>query len=90
LEIVQQFKFHTRVRKDGETLSDYVAELCSLAEFCNFKDSLEVMLWDRLVCGINDEGTQKKLLTEATLTYLLENLGDCQPRHNSPFGDTGW
>ena len=65
-EIVQRFKFHTRVRKAGETVADYVAELRSLAEFC---DSLEAMLRDRLVCGINNTVTQKRLLAETTLTY---------------------
>ena len=30
---------------------------------------LEVMLHDRLVCGINNEGIQNKLLAEADLTY---------------------
>ena len=50
-------------------MSNYVAELRALAEFCNFGDSLELMLRDRLVCGINDETTQRLLLAEAELTY---------------------
>ena len=27
------------------------------------------MLWDRLVCGINDDSIQKRLLAESNLTY---------------------
>ena len=50
-------------------MSNYVAELRALAEFYNFGDSLELMLRDRLVCGINDETTQRLLLAEAELTY---------------------
>ncbi len=46
----------------------YVSELRTLAEFCNFT-SLEEMLRDRLVCGINHDRTQNRLLSEAKLTY---------------------
>ena len=48
-ETIQRFKFHTRVRKTGETVATYVSELRSIAEYCNFGSSLEEMLRDRLV-----------------------------------------
>ena len=47
----------------------FVAELRALAEFCNFGDTLNVMLWDRIVCGINDDATQRRLLAEPDLNY---------------------
>ena len=47
----------------------YVAELRALAANCNFKDTLDVMLRDRMVCGINDTATQKRLLAEPKLTF---------------------
>ena len=50
-------------------MSTYVAELQALAEFCNFSETLELMLHDRLVCRINDETTQRLLLFESKLTY---------------------
>jgi len=68
-EIVERFKFHSRVRKPGESVATYVAELRALTEFCNFGDTLEVMIRDRLVCGINDTVLQKRLLAESELTY---------------------
>ena len=68
-EIVERFKFHSRFRKPGESVSTFVAELRRLAEFCNFGDSLETMIRDRLVCGINDEQIQKRLLAESELSY---------------------
>ena len=46
-----------------------MAELHSLSEYCNFGDTLEVMIRDRLVCGINDDGIQRRLLAEQDLTY---------------------
>ena len=67
-EIVQRFKFHTRFRRQGESVAKYVSELRSLAKFCNFTN-LEEQLRDRLVCGINEEKTQNRLLAEKDLTY---------------------
>jgi len=46
-----------------------VAELRSLAEYCNFGDFLEKMIWDCLVCVVNEEGNQRILLAEGNLTY---------------------
>ena len=60
-EIVERFKFHSRVRKAVESIATFVAELRSLSEYCNFGPSLEDMLRDRLVCGVNDHAIQKHL-----------------------------
>ena len=68
-EIVDRFKFHSRSRKPGESVARFVAELRALAEFCNFGDTLNVMLRDRIVCGINDDATQRRLLAEPDLNY---------------------
>ena len=58
LEIVQRSKFYSRLRKPGENISSYVAELCALAEYCNFRRTLDVMIRDRLVSGISDDSIQ--------------------------------
>ena len=57
------------MRREKESVHNYVAELRSIAQFCNFGATLDAMLRDRLVCGINHEETQKKLLGESALTY---------------------
>lgn len=67
-KIVQYFKFNSRWRKPGESVSTFVAELRVIAVYCNFGDMLEDMLRDRIVCGINDTVIQKQLLTETKLT----------------------
>ena len=64
-EIVERFKFHSRNRKDGEGVATYVAGLRKLTEHCNFGE----MIRDRLVCGINDEKIQRRLLAERELTF---------------------
>ena len=67
--IVQRFNFHSRPCQQGESVSAYVAELRKLSEYCQFGDTLSDMLRDRLVCGINDRKLQRRLLSEAALTY---------------------
>ena len=54
------------MRKPGETVATFVAELRSIAEFCNFGASLEDILRDQIVCGIS---IQQKLFAEKALTY---------------------
>ena len=68
-EIMQRYRFNTRVRHSHETVSTYLAQLKQLAEYCNYGDSLPMMLQDRLVCGIAQQQWQKRLLVEDDLTY---------------------
>ena len=67
--IVQRFKFNTRVRGASESIRTFVAELKKLSEFCEYNDSLEEMLRDRLVCGINNRRIQQRLLSERSLSF---------------------
>ena len=69
LSIVQRFKFYNRTRSKEESIATYVAALRALAEYCEYGDSLNIMLRDRLVCGVNHEGIQRRLLSEKDLTY---------------------
>ena len=68
-EVVESFRFFSRVRQPGETVADFIAKLRRLAEDCNFESTLERMLQDRIVCRINDDAIQKKLLAEEKHTY---------------------
>ncbi len=47
----------------------YVAELRRLSQHCEFGTALGDMLCDRLVCGIGDARTQRRLLSEADLKF---------------------
>ena len=68
-ESVQRHKFNNRFRANGESIYDFVAALRHLAEYCNFGGSLENMLRDRLVSGVNNEKMQRRLLSEGELTF---------------------
>ena len=62
--IMQRFKFNSRIRAAGESVSKYIAALCSLREYCQYNDTLKEMLHDRLACGVNRDGIQQHLLAE--------------------------
>lgn len=64
--IVQRFKFHSHFRKSGQSVANFVAELRQLSQHCEFGAVLDDMLRDRLVCGINDDAIQRRLLSETT------------------------
>ena len=73
-KITERFKFNTRDRKDGELLSVYLAELRRLTEHCDYRDQLEDMLRDRLVCRIKHERIQQRLLSEGDSLMLQRAL----------------
>ena len=66
---VHRFAFNSRSRKSGESVADFVAHLRQLSEHCDFGETLNDMLRDRLVCGIDNDQYQRRLLSEANLTF---------------------
>ncbi len=94
--MLQRFKFNSRSRQPGETVSTHLSKLRSIAEFCNFGELLDDMLTDCIVCRINDDKMQHRLLAESCLilkraieiAYSLETVaqnvyGTLQPTGNS-------
>lgn len=55
-------------------MADFLSELRTLAEFCEFEDNLDIMLRDRLICGISDNSMQRRLLAEGDKLSLPETL----------------
>ena len=60
--IVQRYKFYNRAREEGESIADFVASLREITKYCDYRDTLNMMLRDRLVCGVNHQAIQKRLL----------------------------
>ena len=54
-EIIQWYKFYTCNRQPSKPITDYVARVRALTEYCKFGDTLNSMLRGRLVCGMNNE-----------------------------------
>ena len=66
--IVSSFKFNLGSQQLGESITMYVSELRKLSEFCEYGETLEDMLCDRLVCGLAERQVQQCLLVEGDLT----------------------
>ena len=68
--IVMRFRFNSCVRNHGESVAAFVARLRELADKCKYPaDIVGEMVRDRLVCGIQDDRLQRRLLAEPKLTY---------------------
>ena len=46
-----------------------MASLRQIAKYCEYNDTLNMMLRNQLVCGVNHQTIQKQLLGEKELTY---------------------
>ena len=74
----ERYKFNTRAQKPDESIDDYLASLKTLAKTCNFCECLKTsLLRDRIVLGVIDEHTRKRLLREGKLT-LKKALDICR------------
>ena len=63
LVIVERFRFHRRNQHPDELVAKFVGELRRLTRNCEFRDHLDEALRDRFVCGIQNEATQKRLVS---------------------------
>ena len=79
-EMVQCSHFNSHYRKPGESVATFVTELHALAEFCNYSDSLDDMIRDRVMCRIMNSKIQQRLLAEkpATLKRAVEIAQDME------------
>ena len=68
-EIIQWQKFYTCNRQSSKSIADYVARLRVLTEFCEFGETLNSILRDRLGCGVNNEQLHCQVLAEQHLTF---------------------
>ena len=70
-DIYKRYQFNKRDQESHESLIDlYVASLHTLAKTCNYGSLLDSLIHNRIVVGIRDNGTQKRLLQEAKFTLI--------------------
>ena len=71
-ETYERYVFNKLDRQQGESFDSYLTALRSLIKTCNFGTLQDNLLRDRVVLGIRENSTRKKLLAESKLT--LENV----------------
>ena len=60
-EIYERYQFNKRDQESGESIDSYVASLRTLAKTCNYGSLLDSLILDRIVVGIRDNDTRKRL-----------------------------
>ena len=70
-ETYERYTFNRRVQDVGETFDTFVADIRRLAESCKFGALEESIIRDRIVIGLRDDPTRRKLLqTRKHLTSI--------------------
>ena len=59
--------FNNRSQHDGKTIDQYVTDLKTKAQTCEFKELKDSLIRDRIVCGIRCDKTRSRLLREPDL-----------------------
>ncbi|KAG8139073.1 hypothetical protein E2320_001854 [Naja naja] len=75
--IARRHAFRQRTQAENESVSEYVAAPRSAALHCGFRDQLDEMLLNQLVCGVRDLRLQRRLLAKADLT-LKQGIEEAQ------------
>ena len=73
----ERHKFNTRNQQPGETIDQYVIDLKTKAQTCEFAELKDGLIRDRIICGIICDRTRARLLKEGELT-LQKALDICR------------
>ena len=63
-----RFKFFNVKQQENQPVDDFINELRTKAQKCEFLELTESLIRDRIVCGINNLKLQERLLREPDLT----------------------
>lgn len=69
LVIAERFRFYKAQQMPGQSISDFIVQIKKLSHTCNFGSFLQDALRDKLVCGIESESIQRRLLSVDNLTF---------------------
>lgn len=67
-EIAESYKF-SKAEQGSKSIKEFIVELKSLAQKCNFEIFLDRALRDKFVCGVRDNQLRSKFLKESNLTF---------------------
>lgn len=67
--VYERHKFYQKFQKDGEPFDTFLMEIRHLIRTCEFGETENEMLRDRIVMGMADKRVQARLLGTTDLTY---------------------
>jgi len=73
----KRYLFNQRIQQPGEAIEDFVADLHKLSSTCQFETLEDSLIRDRIVVGIRDEPTRRRLQQQKKLT-LSEAIDACK------------
>lgn len=76
-EVYERYVFHRRQQEPGESFDTFVGDLRRLVKSCDYGVIEESMIRDRIVLGIRDDATRKKLLQTRKLD-LMKAIDICR------------
>ena len=76
-----RFRFFSYNQVDGQSVDEYVTELKSRSEHCEFGELKNSLIKDKIVLGVNSKKVQERLLREAELS-LEKAIQICRAAEN--------
>src|ERR1043165_5160471 len=76
-EVYERYVLHRRQQEPGETFDSLLGDLRRLIKTCEYGSAEESTIRDRIVLGIRDDATRKKLLQTRKLT-LTQAVDICR------------
>ncbi|CAB4045301.1 Hypothetical predicted protein, partial [Paramuricea clavata] len=64
----ERFKFFNVKQQENQPIDDFINDLKTKAQECEFKELTESLIRDRIVCGVSNLKLQERLLRESDLT----------------------
>ena len=69
--IHERAKFHQRKQQQGESAEVFIRSLFDLAKYCDFGNSKDKQIWDRIVIGAQDKQISRRLQAKADLDLAM-------------------
>ena len=67
-ETYERYLFRCRMQQEGETIEQFITDLKTKAQLCNFKDLQDSLIRDQIVMGVRDKKITERLLREPELS----------------------
>jgi len=67
--IYERARFNMRVQSPGESMEDFITDLCKLADSCEYENFREQLIRDRIVVGVADRRLSERLQLLDGLDY---------------------
>ena len=87
-QIVERYNFHKRTQQPGESVLQYVSDLCTLATTCNFGVNLDEIIGDRICMRLSETSTVIQFLKRPDLT--LQKTIEIATLEESAQTDSSW